>query len=325
MAVGGLVRVVGESHYQEALTRVAGGKRTDSARLECIAELRPQPDNPYDPAAVAVFIRGEHVGHLSREEARSFRPLVDRAITRSGTATAQAQITGGWRRDNGDEGSFGVNLFFDPRPSGVAPPSGDEFRLRGATTVSVSNEEHYQQELLEIVGDASLTAGSYPVLVELAFCGANPHTKSDTSVLAAVINGAVVGYLTPAMTDRLARVMSLAAGQSQRVTCSGQIFRSDKAGGTILELRLSACPHGRDETHVTDPYFQTNVDRITTKRATAIHLIAASLPDGGYRTACGRTISASEAVFFASTKPFLGVVHPETKELQPDGRLCQSC
>ena len=65
----GLLRVVGESHYQENLRRA----RATSADPEPVfwASLIPEPDNPYDPNAVKVAIDPfGTVGYLARESAR---------------------------------------------------------------------------------------------------------------------------------------------------------------------------------------------------------------------------------------------------------------
>jgi HIRAN domain len=71
MLSGGLeVGVVGESHYQEALIAIAGGKSPESVRISTQAILVPESDNPYDPNAVAVYIDGRKVGHLPRPAAR---------------------------------------------------------------------------------------------------------------------------------------------------------------------------------------------------------------------------------------------------------------
>ena len=58
MLSGGLeVGVVGESH-QDALTAIGGGKRPESVCILTQATLVPEPDNPYDPNALAVYIAG---------------------------------------------------------------------------------------------------------------------------------------------------------------------------------------------------------------------------------------------------------------------------
>ena len=66
------IEVVGESHYQEALVQICGGRSEESARFVTTAVLVLDDDNPYDAKAVRVEIDGHAVGHMSRENARQF-------------------------------------------------------------------------------------------------------------------------------------------------------------------------------------------------------------------------------------------------------------
>jgi hypothetical protein len=63
-----LVRVVGTSHYQDALLELSGRTADDEVRVQKIALFVPEPDNPHDPNAIAVTIDGRLVGYLSRDE-----------------------------------------------------------------------------------------------------------------------------------------------------------------------------------------------------------------------------------------------------------------
>src|SRR5262245_58173778 len=72
-----LVRVVGESHYQPALRSICGAAEWEEVSFDCIAVLVPDPSNPYDEMAVMVQIDASLVGHLSREDARAYRPMID--------------------------------------------------------------------------------------------------------------------------------------------------------------------------------------------------------------------------------------------------------
>lgn len=63
-----LIRVVGVSHYQDALRAITGRAADEEVRQERIATLVPEPDNPHDPEAVAVHIEGRLVGYLARGE-----------------------------------------------------------------------------------------------------------------------------------------------------------------------------------------------------------------------------------------------------------------
>lgn len=67
------VEVVGESHYQDALLRVAG---SGEVRHPCEARLVLEDGNPYDSQAVRVEIGGRTVGYLSRVDARRYRARV---------------------------------------------------------------------------------------------------------------------------------------------------------------------------------------------------------------------------------------------------------
>lgn len=64
--------VVGESHYQEALRKLAGGER----RKHTTAQLICESNNPHDKLAVRVEIDGKTIGHLSSNEARAHRALL---------------------------------------------------------------------------------------------------------------------------------------------------------------------------------------------------------------------------------------------------------
>jgi hypothetical protein len=107
--------VVGESHYQDALERICGGKKQESAHHEDYAMLLPDSENTFDPNAVGVWIGGQLVGYLSRPDAARFKSGIMRSMAETGQFCAvKVVVVGGWNRGHGDEGSFGVRLFFDP-------------------------------------------------------------------------------------------------------------------------------------------------------------------------------------------------------------------
>ena len=115
------VDVIGESAYQEELLALTGGRRTwAGARRRVLAHLEPEDVNPADPDAVVVTIEGLVVGHLTRRDAPHYRPVVQASIGENGSATCLAEIRGGWERDHGDVGRFGVILFLpmlEPDPT----------------------------------------------------------------------------------------------------------------------------------------------------------------------------------------------------------------
>jgi very-short-patch-repair endonuclease len=73
------VEVVGESFYLDALRQIVGRDgvgRDGRIRKSVQATLVPEPENPYDVNAVAVYVSGLKVAHLSRAEARRYQRAI---------------------------------------------------------------------------------------------------------------------------------------------------------------------------------------------------------------------------------------------------------
>lgn len=106
--------VVGESFYQPALRALAGDHGDDAANLETTAVVVPDDNNPHDNKAVKVLIDGHHVGHLSRDDARSYRRRL--AAKKQGMVAAQcgALVMGGFIGRDGERASYGVRLDMKP-------------------------------------------------------------------------------------------------------------------------------------------------------------------------------------------------------------------
>ena len=71
-----LVRVVGVSHYQDALTAIAGQPGPEGVRRPVTAVLEPEPANPHDANAIRVLVEGRTAGYLSRDDALRYGPAV---------------------------------------------------------------------------------------------------------------------------------------------------------------------------------------------------------------------------------------------------------
>jgi tetratricopeptide (TPR) repeat protein len=106
--------VLGESFHLEAIERVVSSSSPDSPLT---AVLVPEPDNPHDRHAVAVYVADEHVGFLSRETAPRVRSaLVAFGRTYRGhLVSCPAEI----RRRN--DGMPHVVAWLDPFPLGLRP------------------------------------------------------------------------------------------------------------------------------------------------------------------------------------------------------------
>jgi hypothetical protein len=83
------------------------------------AVLIAEDDSPYDASAVAVWVQGLKVGHLSRANARRYRPGLLGLQRRYGQPVAlSGVIVGGGIREDGP-GRLGVFLRHDPTDFGL--------------------------------------------------------------------------------------------------------------------------------------------------------------------------------------------------------------
>jgi hypothetical protein len=109
------LKVVGETHddRQATLEELAGGKTEEACSIRVLAELRPEPGNPFDPNAVAVLVGARQVAYLARTDAAKMSPTIQGLASDGKPVTCAALIRGGWKRPGGSEGYFGVTLLID--------------------------------------------------------------------------------------------------------------------------------------------------------------------------------------------------------------------
>ena len=112
----GRVEVKGESHYQDALDRACGGKCSEGHARKVLVVLEPDFDSPYDENAIAVKVNGELVGYMAKEPAAEYAPIAKLLHEKGKVGAARAFIRGGWLRDGGDEGRFGIELELSSTP-----------------------------------------------------------------------------------------------------------------------------------------------------------------------------------------------------------------
>lgn len=81
--------IVGESNYQEAIRKAAGGY---GAWTERVVLLVPEPDNRHDGNAVRVECDGEALGYLPAEKAAAYLKRLEQLGARGRTATCAAYL-----------------------------------------------------------------------------------------------------------------------------------------------------------------------------------------------------------------------------------------
>ena len=90
-----LVEVINESRYQPALKALGGEHGDQAAAVPYVATLVPDDANPYEGAAVAVFLGGRMTGYLSPKASMAFREHLKRKEIEGQVTTCDAQVRGG--------------------------------------------------------------------------------------------------------------------------------------------------------------------------------------------------------------------------------------
>ncbi len=214
------LEVVGESHHQEALWSIVGGRRSTPVQHNTVALLQPEPDNRYDPNAIRVLVDGRPVGHLAREDAAAYstglRHLMQSSST--GIVALDATIAGGGQRGDGlgypgslsnttPRTSASSTVQEDPAPqsraggaeSTLPRPCGREW----PTTRSMTHWARvrlpaaaYLQLLLQVLGDGALSVGEGEAL---RACAREYRLSADD--LQAVHRGLLVAVARQAIED----------------------------------------------------------------------------------------------------------------------------
>jgi hypothetical protein len=92
----GRVQVVAESYYQDAIKNAVIKLLRDGEIYETTAVLMREPDNKHDSNAVAVYLESSgKVGHLSRDNAIAYQPLLQRLAKKKMVGSCRAVVVGG--------------------------------------------------------------------------------------------------------------------------------------------------------------------------------------------------------------------------------------
>jgi hypothetical protein len=136
-------QVHGESHYMRELSAIIGDVRTsETGDVIFRAALIPEPHNPYDHNAVAVYREnGGQVGHLTRDCASRWQPVLLHLAT-EGRRTITCDASAGGRQ-NGPVGVWlDVSLQAIKKASESMPPVS---RAAPSNSVPPAAEQHPQE------------------------------------------------------------------------------------------------------------------------------------------------------------------------------------
>lgn len=238
LSTDGRVAVVGESFYQDALLRAAGGRAAhggfDSA-IDVTAILVPEPSNPHDRWAVRVDVlmgnRVHTVGYLDREHARVYQPALRAAFPEGTPGWCPGKIMGGGGR------YYGIHLWLadpDCLIFSCAEPD-NAYILPAERAAALSGEEAHGEALQPFAPEPG---GRTRVYAELSSCTIDKGKYAGEQTIEALICGRRVGQLTHAMGQRYVGIVREVAASGSTPVCEAVVTTGDK--GPQVELRMPA-------------------------------------------------------------------------------------
>ena len=207
------VEIVGESFYAAAIRGLLGRGKLPEEGSELTTEVHLVHNslNPHDRNAIEVHGSTGLLGHLSREDAARYAPVVERLQQRGLIATTATRV---WGRDSTDwdtgkptfTGSVRLDL---PEPHMMVPhnepPEGAHQLLPAGTAIRVSTVDGYA----DATGPYLCPEGEcwvHATMHEIVEAG----PRSSKKLAEVRIDGRVVGRLTPKMSgDMLPAVQFL--------------------------------------------------------------------------------------------------------------------
>lgn len=224
--------VAGESfHEKEIRALLPRTMGTESVEIQEQALLVPEPTNRHDRNAVKVMIRGQHVGYLPKEDAPLYQPLLLKLASQGLQPVVSARIWANQYNEWKGTDRRGRDVF-EPRlnvditlgldephmcvPSNL-PPAAAHALLPYGNALQVKGEEQFQDVLARYLHPE----GEQWAYATLAVVD-RQSARTSKQVVEVVLDGSVVGELTPAMSAEFSPIIQRleAAGKA----CAAQVI-----------------------------------------------------------------------------------------------------
>lgn len=198
------MEVAGEAYRPDAFMRLFHGlplHSPDGVELELPAALVPDPANPYDSSAVAVWVGNEHVGYLDRPTAARWHPHLAALSARNEHLTVPCRI---WAADRGGRVAARVTLQL-PAINALRPVNGlpsEPFAvLPIGGRMQVTGEDQYMDVLAPYVtGGDQVVAATLHAITEV-------RPRSRFEAVEVRIDGERVGVLSKAQSENMLPVV----------------------------------------------------------------------------------------------------------------------
>lgn len=227
------VEVAGEWYRAENLRVLFARHATVSdpgVEIRLAAVLVPDPLNPYDKHAVAVFVDGLHVGYMERPDARSYHDAI--AKLPGGELTVPSRQ---WLRGTTEDTWARVTLSL-PKPEHLECPNrakGDCVILPPGSTVQVTRESEHMEHLAKLLsqfGSETVVAASLRSVTE-------QRPRSTVELVAVDVNGHQVGVLSTAQTANFLPLVRRAESEGRTLTCRASLRGNALKADVALHAR----------------------------------------------------------------------------------------
>ncbi|GAW51490.1 MULTISPECIES: HIRAN domain-containing protein [unclassified Nocardioides] len=248
--------IVGESFHEDAFKAIAAeyGQRSlpdyGYEIPEAVAVIVPDPENAFDPNAVAVWVEGKHlVGHLPRDVAAAYAPKLE-ALDRGTYLQVPARVWIGrddWDRDtgarkkNGVRGSVSVRL---PDPNGVTAfndlPDEPHTVLPWGRAVQIAGEELH----MEVLRTFALGTDPRHVAATLHVVEEPRRTGDPVRLVEVRLDGERVGVMSKAISEQIHDLVAFVADKGRVPVARAIVKGSDlRAEVTVHVARTSDVSH----------------------------------------------------------------------------------
>lgn len=212
------------------------------AEIRLPAVLVPDASNPFDGAAVAVFVDGLHVGYLERPDAAQYhRPIA--GLPGGEVVVVSRQ----WLRGSAGDTWARVTLSL-PLPDQLQCPNplaGDCVSLPAGSTIQVTREEDHMGHLVDLLdryGSESVVAASLRSVTE-------QRPRSTVELVAVDIDGEQVGVLSTTQTANFLALVRRAEAEGRKVSCRASLRGNSLKADVALHARKA---HELDEKELAD-------------------------------------------------------------------------
>lgn len=213
----------------------------EGAEIHLPAVLVPDPENPKDPRAVAVFVDGLHVGYMERGDAKHYHRQI--AKLPSGQLTVPSRQ---WLRETYDNTYARVTLSLPMHDQLLCPNplDRDAVLLPAGSTVQVTREENHMEHLAAVLD----RYGAENVVLATLRCVTEQRPRSTVDLVAVDIDREQVGVLTPTQSANFIPLVRRAEELGTDVACRASLRGNSLKSDVALHARKA---HEYDETELT--------------------------------------------------------------------------